>query len=127
MEEQPELEAWSAGDQPNCEQSAAQVLHGFRSVASGIFKVMAVAVTDDEYLVKIAINLETPPGLLYELHRTRLAIAGNQDYICLIDTVPLAEPAQVIWLRLLALADDENCGEPRACSLLAVQSPNLPQ
>lgn len=53
---------------------AAYVFYGFRSVASGICKVLAVTVANDKYSVKVAIYLEAPRCLLYELYGTRLTL-----------------------------------------------------
>src|SRR5271154_7206471 len=119
MEEQPELEAWRASDQLDGKYLAARVFHGFRGLTPGFHEVFAVAVADDKYSVKVAIDLETLPGLPYELYGTRLTITRNQYHIGPIDAVHLAEPAYVIWLRLLALADDENCRQACTRSFLA--------
>ena len=127
MEEQPELEARRAGDQADGKHLAAGVSQGFRRAPPSICEIFAVAVADNKYSVKVTIDLETPPCLLYESCRARLTIAGNQSHVCLIDAVRLTEPAYVIWLCLLALADDENCGQARTRGLLAGQTPALPQ
>ena len=69
---------------------AAGVFYGFRGVAPGYYEVFAVAVADDKYSVKVAIDLETLPGLPYELYGTRLTITMNQYHIGPIDAVRLA-------------------------------------
>jgi hypothetical protein len=44
---------------------AAGGFEGFRGLAPGLYEVVAVAVADDKYSVKIAIDLEAPPSFLY--------------------------------------------------------------